>query len=435
MQPFSLSPLPLSFPQAGLGAACAIVWLGTALTVTAQDWPQFRGPDGMGRTAVTDLPLTWSGTDNVVWRTELPGPGGSTPATRGNRIYLTCYTGYGPATREQGALQDLKRHLLCLDASDGKILWSTEDAAAMPEQERIREEHGYSSSAPTVDDQRVYVFYGKSGAQAYDLSGQKLWATDVGSGLNGWGSATSPVLHGDLVIINASVESESLVALNRATGQEVWRAGGIKESWNTPVLVQTASGETELVLGIFGGVLGFDPRTGERLWHCDNDIKWYICPSVVAHEGVVYSIGGRTGGMIAVRSGGRGDVTASHRLWKLNKGSNVSSPVYHDGHLYFAHENLGIAYAVNVASGELVYEERMQPSPGQIYASALLAGDRVYYVSRDGRTAVVAAEPTYRQLAMNVLPRSSGTFNASPAVTDNRLLIRSDRFLYCLGTK
>lgn len=389
----------------------------------------------MGASPASRLPVTWSESENVIWRTDLPGPGGSSPAVRAGRVYLTCYTGYGSATREKGAPRDLRRHLLCLDARDGTLHWSTADPAALPEQERIREDHGYASSTPAVDDERVYVFYGKSGAQAYDLSGRKLWQTEVGSGLSGWGSATSPVLHGDLVIINASVESESLVALERATGKEVWRAGGMKESWNTPVPVRTAAGDTELVVGVFGAVLGFNPRTGERLWECANDIKWYLCPSVVANDGVVYSIGGRTGGMIAVRAGGRDDVTASHRLWKLNKGSNVSSPVYHDGHLYFAHENLGIAYCVDAGSGALVYEERLQPSPGQIYASALLADGRVYYVSRGGQTAVVAAEPVFRQLAHNVLTREAGAFNASPAVTGNRLLLRSDRYLYCLGTE
>ena len=411
---------------------CAVIISATPL-VSSSDWPQFRGPSGMGESASGNLPLTWSESENLVWKAKLPGPGGSTPVVRAGRVYLTCYTGYGSATQEKGGVSDLMRHLLCLDARDGTVLWTASDAVVLPEQENIREDHGYTSSTPTVDANRVYVFYGKTGAQSYDLSGKLLWRTSVGSNLSGWGSAASPVLAGDLVIINASVESESLVALDCATGKEVWRAEGIKESWNTPVLVETDKGNTELVVGIFGKVLGFDPKSGERLWECANDIKWYICPSIVAHDGVVYSIGGRTGEMIAVRAGGRGDVTSSHRLWKLNKGSNVSSPVFRDGHLYFAHESLGMVYCVNAKSGSLVYEERLQPSPGQIYASAILAGDRVYYVSRSGRTAVVTATPSFRQLANNVLSREAGRFNGSPAVSGGRLLIRSDRYLYCLG--
>ncbi len=160
-----------------------------------------------------------------------------------------------------------------------------------------------------------------------------------------------------------------------------------------------------------------------------------MCPSAVAHDGIVYSIGGRTGGALAVRAGGRGDVTVSHVLWKLNKGSNVSSPVYHEGHLYFAHENLGIVYCVNARTGEVAYEERLDPPPGQIYPSPVMANGRLYYLSRNGRTVVLAAKPKFEQLAHNVLASDAGTFNASPAVVGNHLLLRSDRFLYCIGEK
>ena len=169
--------------------------------------------------------------------------------------------------------------------------------------------------------------------------GRPRWATT----LHGWGSATSPVLYKDLVIINASVESESLYGLDRKSGREVWRARGIRESWNTPILVETASGETELVVAIMGKILGFNPATGKELWSCETNINWYMAPSMVAHNDVVYSVGGRTGGALAVRVGGRGDVTATHRLWTGRKGSNVTSPVYHQDHLYWMHENLGIA--------------------------------------------------------------------------------------------
>jgi len=255
----------------------------------------------------------------------------------------------------------------------------------------------------------------------------------VGSDLNGWGSAASPVLHGNLVIVNASVESQSLVALDKATGKERWRAPGIRDAWNTPLVVELPGGKSEIVVPILKKVLAFDPTNGKQLWSCDNEINWYICPSAVAHDGVVYSIGGRgSGGGIAVRAGGRGDVSGSHVVWKLKKGSNVSSPVYHDGHVYFAHENLGIAYCVNAKSGEVVYEQRLEPEPGQIYASPVLAGKRLYYVSRGGRTVVLAATPKFEQLAHNpALDRS--THNATPAISGDHLLLRSDKYLYCIG--
>ncbi len=250
--------------------------------------------------------------------------------------------------------------------------------------------------------------------------------------ISGWGSAASPVLFQDLVIINASVESQSLIALDRRTGSEKWRVGGIRDAWNTPVLVQAESGRQELVMAIKGKVLSFDPATGKSLWTCATDIGWYMVPSVVAADGVVYCLGGRSGiAALAVRTGGSGDVTSSHRLWTSIKGSNVSSPVVRDGHLYWVHEQLGVAYCAEAENGNLVYEERLNRA-GQVYASALLAEDRVYYLTRSGRTFVLAARPGFEQLAVNDLNDGS-VFNGSPAVDGTRLLIRSDKFLYCLG--
>jgi len=188
----------------------------------------------------------------------------------------------------------------------------------------------------------------------------------------------------------------------------------------------------ELVVGMPGTVVGFDPATGEELWSCDNDITWYIAPSAVAQEGVVWSIGGRSGvAAVAVRAGGRGDVTKTHRLWTSVKGSNVSSPIVHDRYLYWMSDSLSIAYCAEADSGKIVYEKRLGQA-GQVYASPVLADGKLYYVSRSGRTFVLAAGPKYELLAVNDL-RDRGTFNASPAVSGNRLLLRSDLFLYCLG--
>lgn len=418
----------------GCAGACLLVLLVTA-ALPAEDsaagWPQFRGPGGLGVGTAANLPLTWSANKNIVWKTALPGPGTSSPVFLGDRIFLTCYTGYGVPGQPGGDLGQLKLHLLRLDRA-GTIVWNRDVAAKQPEQARIREDHGYASSTPAVDAERVYVFFGRSGVYAFSHDGRELWQADVGSGLNGWGSAASPVLVGDLVVINASVESQSLVALDRKTGKEVWRARGIRESWNTPLLV-SVGGKTELVVAILGKVLGFDPATGTQLWSCATDISWYMVPSLVAHDGVIYCIGGRSGGALAVRAGGRGDVTKTHRLWTGRKGSNVTSPVYHAGHLYWMNDNLGIAYCAEAATGRLLYEQRVERA-GQVYASPVLAGDRLYYVARTGRTFVIAAKPEYELLAVNDLSDRS-TFNASPAVADGRLYLRSDRFLYCIGSK
>ncbi len=395
------------------------------------DWSRFRGPGGMGVSHATDLPVTWSEDENLAWKTDLPGAGASSPIVLGDHIYVTCYSGYLVEGESGGSLDDLKRHLVCLRRADGTVLWDKSVKAKLPEEERIRD-HGYAANTPVADAERVYAFFGKSGVCAYDHDGNQLWQASVGTNTSGWGTAASPILHKDLVLINASVESESLVALDRRTGEEKWRTGGIKEAWNTPLVVKTNAGDEEIVLAIHGKVLAFDPESGEQLWSCDTDINWYMAPSAVAAEGVVYFLGGRSGtASLAVRTGGRGDVTATHRLWTSTKGSNVTSPVYHESHLYWMHEKLSIVYCAHADTGELVYEERVNRG-GQAYASALLADGRLYYLNRAGRMFVVAAKPEFELLSTNSLNDNS-LFNASPVVTGKQILIRSDKFLYCIG--
>ena len=188
----------------------------------SNDWAGFRGPSGMGTSSATGLPLTWSATENVIWKTPLPGAGASSPIVHGDRIYLTCYTGYFVPDEPGGSLEDLERHLLAINREDGKVLWKKAVPAKLPEESQIRD-HGYAANTPAADDERVYVFFGKSGVFAFDHNGNQQWQADVGSQTSGWGTSALPVLYQDLVVINASVESGSLVALDRATGKEKWR--------------------------------------------------------------------------------------------------------------------------------------------------------------------------------------------------------------------
>lgn len=408
-----------------------VLLLACLQTHVTADWSRFRGPDGMGASDATGLPVSWSATEGIAWKTALPGAGASSPIVFGNHVYLTYYTGYRVPGESGGSLQQLKRHLAAVGLSDGRILWTQTLSAILPEESNVRE-HGYASSTPVADADGVYVFFGKSGVFAFDHEGRRLWHANVGSKTSGWGSGSSPVLHKDLVFINASVENESLAALDRRTGVEKWRVGGIREAWNTPVVVTAASGREELIVPILGKVLAFDPVSGKSLWSCKTNIEWYIAPSVVAADGVIYCLGGRSGvGAVAIRAGGSGDVTATHRLWTREMASNVSSPVYLNGHLYWGHDSRDVAYCVNAATGDMVYEQRLQGA-GQFYASAVLADGRLYYVGRTGKIFVLAAGPQFQQLALNDLS-DRGVFDASPAVVGNRLLIRSNKFLYCVG--
>jgi outer membrane protein assembly factor BamB len=411
-------------------AACLAWILAGPSPALSSEWPQFRGPGGLGIGAAKGLPATWSDQENLVWKAPLPGAGASSPIALGDRLYLTSYTGYGRDVESPGEMKDLKLHLICVGAKDGKIVFDRTLEPALPESREVRD-HGYAAPTPATDGKDIFVFFGKSGVFKFNRDGKPAWQQSVGTKTHDWGCGTSPVLYKNLVIVNASVESGSLVALDKGTGREVWRAGGMDSSWNTPHLVDVARGKQELVVSVKNWILAFDPGTGTKLWQC-RGIEDYVCPSIVSERGIVYAIGGRSSRAIAVRAGGKGDVTSSHVLWRANAGANVSSPVVHDGHLYWVSDRNQVAYCLRLADGEVVYEKRVDLQP---YASALLADGKIYVVMRRGGTLVLAAKPEFERLALNKFESDRSTFNASPIVAHDRIYVRSDRHLYCIGKK
>lgn len=419
------------------GILCGFVLASSLLVTTpvclAGDWTQFRGPGGLGVANEPGVPAQWSSTENIVWKAELPGPGASSPITIRDRVFLTCYTGYG-LEPNQGDPQKLERHLLCFERGTGKLQWKKTFQPKLPEHAYQGEGayHGYAASTPTTDGERLYVFFGKSGVFCFDLEGQQLWQASVGEGTSGWGSGCSPVLHGPLLLVNASVESGSLVALDKLTGKEVWKAGNIRAAWNTPLLVK-GKDRMELIVSVEARLLSFNPDDGQPLWNADG-VHRYVCPSVVAHDDIVYAIGGGHTSL-AVRLGGTGDVTESHGVWRKTKGSNVSSPIYHSGHLYWASDSGGFVCCQDAATGETVYQERLEPRPGSIWASAVLADGKLYFTSQRSGTYVVASKPTFELLSHNVFADDDSRTNASPAISNGQLLLRTDRNLYCIGKK
>ncbi len=403
-----------------------LVTLSQAIDARAEDWPQFRGPNSLGASAHKGLPTEWHDEKNIVWKAKLPGAGASSPITVGDRMYLTCYSGY--SSDGKGEMEDLKLHFVCLNHKTSDIIFDKKLEPTLPESQRVRD-HGYAAATPATDGKAVYVFFGKSGVVKFDMEGNQVWRKSVGDGTHKWGCGTSPVLHDEVVIVNASVESGSLVALSKKDGEEVWSQGGMNRSWNTPHLVKVGE-KHELVVSVKDKILAFDPATGESLWECEG-IHDYVCPSIISQTGIVYAIGGRKSQTIAVKAGGRGNVTESHRLWQARVGANVSSPVIHDGHLYWVSDRNKVAYCVVVKTGDVKYHERI---PQQPYASTLVADGKLYVVSRFSGTIVLAAQPEYKQLAHNKLG-DKATFNASPIVAGGRLFLRSDAYLYCIGSK
>ncbi len=409
-----------------------------SISLLAEDWARFRGPNADGTTSDKPLPTAWSDKKNMVWRTKLPGPGSSSPIVSGNKIFLTSYSGYGTDLKAPGDVTKLKRHALCLDRATGKILWQHEvktDIAEKLYNGQYITSHGYASSSAVTDGTSVFFFFAHVGVHAYSVDGKKVWEANVGEKPHDWGAGSSPILYGDLLIVNAALESDTLFALDRRTGKEVWSVRGFPASWNTPVIMKLKDGYEEMIVNASGKLRAFNPKTGEELWNCQSIRAAELCPSVLVHDEIIYVIGSPNGQAIAVRAGGKGDVSQSHVVWKAQKGSNVGSPVYHEGHLYFVNDSRGTATCLRADTGEVVYEQPMSAKRDRWYASPILNQGKLYFVSRTSGTVILAAKPQFESLATNVIEGDTSVFNASPAAADGRLYLRSDEYAYCIGEK
>lgn len=401
----------------------------------ADDWPQFRGPSGNAASeTATNAPIHWSDDQNIAWKTSLPGRGASSPIVFGDRIFVTAFTGYGLSAEEPGDKGDLRLHVICLDRATGSVLWNKSIPGSEHTQTMTNRvaDHGLATATPVADGKAVYAFFGVSGVVAIDWDGNLLWQAAVGTGTKGFGSASSPVLFEDLLIVNASVESSTVFAFDKKTGRVVWKIDEINSAWTSPCIAEAPGGQWELVINQKDLIYGFEPHTGEKLWECVG-IDDYVVPVPISHEGIIYCLGGRKNRCIAVRLGGRGDVTDTHKLWESNIGANVTSPVYHDGYLYWASDK-GIATCLDAKTGKDMFRERL-PTRGRVYASVVRAADKLYMTTRDQGILVLKAAPSYQELARNTIASDANMFNASPAISGNQLLLRSDSFLYCISNE
>lgn len=443
----------------------AVVLGSVATQLVAGDWARFRGPNGSGiSTDQASIPATWSDTENLSWKAELPGPGLSSPIVVGDRIFVTSWSGYAASESDFGSLENLKRHLVCLNRKDGKILWSKSVDAVLPEDayRGMFAENGYASHTPVSDGENVYVFYGKSGAHAYSLDGEKLWSAQAGSGLDqrGWGSASSPIVHGDAVIVTAAVESRSVVALDKKTGKELWKteADGLNSTWGTPIVVGSGE-ESELVIAVPYEIWSLNPATGKLRWYAEALQSNSMCGSVASDGKVLYAIGGRDGGSVAIKPGGRGDVTQTHKVWSGRDSARIATPVVHDGLVYWIEG--GVANCVEAETGNRVYQGRLEGGRsaaggagggnsggggggrqggfgggrggGSDYSSPVIADGKLFYVSRSGTAFVIKLGREFEQLASNKFESDKGDHSATPAISGGQLFIRSSRNVYCVS--
>lgn len=448
----------LSFVWQWMMIGCAFAVMNGNLRAEEASWPRLYGPTGMAAVDEADVPMTWSDSENLVWKVALPGPGSSSPIVLGDKIFVTCWSGYGDKPENQD-MSKLVRHLVCVSLNGGKILWDSEVPSTTTEDpyQGFITEHGYATHTPVTDGQNIYVFFGKGGAAAFDLAGKKLWQTDLGqmSGRTRWGSAGSPVVWRDLVIYNASDEARAIIAVDKASGSVRWRAEGdvLQMAYGTPMVLPSADGKEDLVMAVPGELWGLNPETGKLRWYALHELTGNVSPSVIVGEGKAFIFGGYPStGSVCLKLGGKGDVSESNHLWQSKTGSYVPTPSLYNGHLYVVNDQ-GFALCMKADTGEEVYRERVMEGgasaaaggrPGgkgrggagkPFYASPLRVGKLLFCTSRKNGVFVIAADPTYQKIGVNVFASDDSQFNGTPAVVGNRLLLRSDKALYCIGKK
>lgn len=419
----------------------------------ADDWPGWRGPAGTGVTTEKGLPEQWSESSGVAWRIKLPGAGVSTPVVAGPHLFVTTQIGSG--TRRSGNHPSLvqgadagernlggssgaggggvKFAITAFRWSDGSRAWHHETAAEGP-LIAVHDKHNLSTPSPVTDGQIVIGWFGTGQVMALEAtSGKPMWSKHLGKEYGAfeinWGHASSAALFGDLAIFPCYHETGSyLVALDKRTGAVRWKRDRDPgaHSYSTPLVV-THDGRATLVLNSSRGVEAFDASTGEPLWQMLEDNRFPI-PMPVHHQGVLYmSRGYRSSPYLAIRLGGRGDVTKSHVVWKTPTGAPyVSSLIYFDGLLYMATE-MGIVSALDPATGESVWRERI----GGVFTASPVAGDgKVYLASETGEVVVLRAGRKPDIVARNKL---STHIVASPAISRGRLFFRGDDELIAVG--
>ncbi len=349
----------------------AILLLGVfpgASGVQASDWDRFRGPNGTGISPDPDpLPTTFSETENLQWKVALPGAGVSCPIIVGEKVFVTCYSGYGLDRQNPGEIENLKRHLVCLDRTTGKTLWEKTVGAVLPEDPYAGAgvpEHGYASHTPTSDGKNVYVFFGKSGVLAYDMDGNQLWQTSVGkeSDDRAWGTSSSPIVTGDVIVVAAGPESRAIVGLDKTTGKELWRADsdGLGNVWGTPALATIDENRTDVVIGAPNEIWGLNPATGKLKWYCEAMPTDQFNSSVVISDNTIYAVEGRGGGSIAIKTGGKGDITKTDVVWSGRDSNRFSTPLLFEGRMYLISGS--VARCVNAENDEEIFQARMQSS-------------------------------------------------------------------------
>jgi len=419
----------------------AIAITSSVVSLHAENWPHWRGPSHNGISTEKNLPIKWSatGTENIVWKLPMPALSGSTPIIWGDRIFLSV----ADPLPDAGDKPNL--HLWAVDKVKGTILWQKPLGGG----NRMQRKQNQSSPSPVTDGTGVWVMTGTGILKAFDFSGKELWARDIQAdygpfGLN-WGYGSSPLLHGDSLYVQVlhgmrTDDPSYLLRIHKTTGKTTWRAERptnasmeSPDSYTTPALLKVGTAEEIVVTG--GDVVtGHDPATGKELWRADglnptNNPNYRIVASPVVYGDLIIAPT-RERPMLALKAGGRGDVTKSHVLWSFDAGPDVPTPVTDGTHVYSVNDR-GIMFCLEARTGKEIYG-RQRLRPGTYSGSPVLADGKIYITNEDGVTSVVKAGPEFQLLAENEFDDYS---LSSPAISGGTMYFRTTKFLWAIGNK
>src|ERR1044071_6173983 len=427
----------------------------STITASAQNWPSFRGPNASGVSEGTNPPITWDleKSQNVLWKTTIPGLSHSSPIVSGNNIFVItaissdAKAGFNAKDRGIDLANDNVKHtwmIYAIDKRNGKILWTDKPYEGVPRAKR-HVKATQANSTPVTDGSYVVALFGSEGLACYDTNGKLQWKQDLGvlnPGLwedkeSSWGHASSPIIYRDLVIVQADGHKQSFIAaFNLKDGKQAWRVERNEiTSWTTPTIYQRKD-RTELIANGGRYIRGYDPLTGKELWRfADSDTQVKMQAPLIAHD-LIYITGGYPPGraMYAFRPGAAGDISLksgeeknAFLAWTSSKGSPYTpTPIIYGDQFYVVADN-GVLSSYDAKTGALIYQQRL---PSSFSASPVAADGKLYLASEDGDMFVVKAGRQYELLQKNVMGQP---LMATPAITQGMIIVRADNAIYALG--
>lgn len=420
-------------------------------TKIEKNWHYWRGPTSNGTALNANPPTTWNDTENIRWKTPIPGYGHASPIVWEDRIFIQTAIEIPPTQTDENAeeqpdnsrrrrrnrnrnLPTFKFDILAINRADGSIIWQETLKEAKPHEGK----HGdasYASNSPVTDGEHVYAYFGSRGLYCLDMDGNKIWENDIGQMRKAgtFGEGSCPVIHGNAIIVLQDHQGQSFItALNKRTGDEIWKIERDEPTtWTSPIVVDY-NGISQVIVPATNRTRSYDLSNGEVIWECGGMTR-NVIPSPLYKDGHVYVISGHGGSSLQSINLelGVGDITDTEAVvWQYGEDTPyVPSPVLIGDIIYFLRRNTNILTAIDRNSGEVLYGPERVKGISNVYASIVGTSDHLYITSRNGATAVLQHGPSLEVLAVN---RMEDSFNASPAIVGAEIYLRGSEYLYCI---